>query len=57
MRPRWGSIVLWGGLLVYPLVVSFTDSGDCPLGNAVATLATFTVEPASAAFATGTRFG
>ena len=32
-------------------------SGDCPLGNAVATLATFTVEPASACLATGTRFG
>jgi len=28
MRRRWGSIVLWGGLLVYPWVVSFTDSGD-----------------------------
>ena len=36
---------------------SFTESGDCPLGNAVATLATFTDEPASACFATGTRFG
>ena len=36
---------------------SFTSSGECPLGNAVATLATFTLDPASARFATGTRFG
>jgi len=33
------------------------SSGDCPLGNAVATLATFTVEPASASFAVATWFG
>src|SRR5258708_20035476 len=26
MRGRWGPIVLWGGLLVYPLVVAQTDS-------------------------------
>ena len=36
---------------------SFTSIGDCPDGNAVATEATFTVEPASFFFATATRFG
>ena len=36
---------------------SFTSIGDCPEGNAVATDATFTVEPASFALATATRFG
>src|ERR1700721_1517413 len=28
MTWRWGSIVLWGGLLLYPLAVNFTDSAD-----------------------------
>jgi branched-chain amino acid transport system permease protein len=28
MRWRWGPIVLWGGLLVYPLVVAQTDSAE-----------------------------
>src|ERR1700722_15476184 len=28
MTWRWGSIVLWGGLLVYPLAVAQTDSAD-----------------------------
>ncbi len=36
---------------------SFTSRGDWPLGNAVATLAILTDDPASACFATGTRFG
>ena len=28
MAWRWGSVVLWGGLLLYPLVVAQTDSAD-----------------------------
>jgi branched-chain amino acid transport system permease protein len=28
MRWRWGSVMLWGALLVYPLVVAQTDSAD-----------------------------
>ena len=28
MQGRWGPIVLWGGLLVYPLVVAQTDSAE-----------------------------
>jgi branched-chain amino acid transport system permease protein len=28
MQLRWGSIVLWGGLLVYPLAVAHTDSAE-----------------------------
>jgi hypothetical protein len=36
---------------------SFTSRLERPLGKAVATLATFTPEPASACFATGTSFG
>jgi branched-chain amino acid transport system permease protein len=28
MAWRWGSVVLWGGLLAYPLVVAQTDSAD-----------------------------
>ena len=36
---------------------SLTSIGDCPEGNDVATDATFTVEPASFALATATRFG
>jgi branched-chain amino acid transport system permease protein len=28
MTPRWGSIVLWGGLLIFPLAVAGTDSAD-----------------------------
>jgi hypothetical protein len=36
---------------------SLIGSGERPLGKAVATLATCTPEPASAAFAMGTMFG
>ena len=36
---------------------SFSSRGTRPEGNPVATDATFTGEPASARFATGTRFG
>ena len=28
MTRRWGSVVLWGVLLLYPLAVNFTDSAD-----------------------------
>ena len=28
MKPRLGSIVLWGGLLVYPLAVTFSDTPE-----------------------------
>src|SRR5262249_32837857 len=35
----------------------FTSRGECPLGNAVATLAILTWEPARHAFAAGTRLG
>src|ERR1700693_458036 len=28
MKWRWGSIILWGGLLIYPLAVAGSDSAD-----------------------------
>src|SRR5215475_11566398 len=28
MQLRWGSVVLWGGLLIYPLAVAQTDSAE-----------------------------
>ena len=45
------------GLYRLPDVPSLTARLARPDGNAVATLATFTVEPASSAFATPTRSG
>src|ERR1700676_3788326 len=28
MTRRWGSVLLWGGLLLFPLAVNFSDSAD-----------------------------